>query len=137
MQHYCRNCGRHGENLKSCPRCSEAHARFLMQNFTHEWACEREFDQRRRDALRYERERVEEMRHQQFLTEQQWRTRAEAEARARQMKLQHQHAPGRLQRPRPDNTLSAAADLVSDLRVLPDVARDTVVGAMREALHPR
>ena len=110
-----------------------------MQNFAHERACERELDQRRRDALRYERERVEEMRRQQFLAEQQWRARAEAEARARQM--QHQHAaimpPGHLQRPRPDNTLSAAADLVSGLRVLPDVARDTVVGAMREALHPR
>ena len=57
------------------------------------------------------------------------------------MQLQHQHAaimpPGHLQRSRPDNTLAAAADLVSGLRIMPDVARNTVVGAMREVLYPR
>ena len=30
---YCRNCGRHGEDLRSCPRCGEAHAEYLRRNF--------------------------------------------------------------------------------------------------------
>ena len=32
---YCRNCGRHGEDLNSCPRCGKAHAE-------HEWRAHRE-----------------------------------------------------------------------------------------------
>ena len=39
---YCRNCGRHGEDLNSCPRCGEAHAEFLRRNFGGERRYERE-----------------------------------------------------------------------------------------------
>ena len=89
VRHYCRNCGRHGEDLRTCPRCSEAHAAFLRHNFVHEQEHERELDQRRRDALRLERERVEEMHLQQYLAEQEWRSRMAA---AQQMQRHHHPA---------------------------------------------
>ena len=71
-------------------------------------------------------ERAEELRYQQFLAEQQWMARREAAARA--------HV---LPQAGPRGTLQAAVELVGGLRVLPDVVRDAVVGAMRESLHPQ
>ena len=90
--------------------------------------------------LQIERERAEELRQQQFLAEQQWRAQREAAARAHQVLPQRVVAMPThrgIAQAGPGATLRAAAELVSGLRVLPDVARDTVVGAKRESLHPQ
>ena len=121
--------------METCPRCSEAHAEFLQRNFANERKHERELDRRRREALRIERERAEELCHQQFLAEQQWCAQREAAARAPRV-LPHQLVAmpphRRIAQAGPGGTLRAAAEMVSGLRVLPHVARDTMVGAMRE-----
>ena len=67
---YCRNCGRHGEDLNSRPRCGEDHAEFLRRNFGGERRYERELEQRGREALTAEQQRAEETRRRQFLAEQ-------------------------------------------------------------------
>ena len=86
-----------------------------------------------------ERERAEALRHQQFLAEQQWLAQREAAARAQVFPQRACIVPLRqgIARAGPSGILHAAAELVSGLRVLPDMARDTVVGAMRESLHPQ
>ena len=59
---YCRNCGPHGEDLNSCPRCGEANAEFLRRNFGGERHYEQELEHRGREALVAEQQRAEEMR---------------------------------------------------------------------------
>ena len=97
---YCRNSGRHGEDLKSCPRCGEAHAEFLRRNFGGERRYERELEQQGRDSLAVEQQRAEEMRRCLFLAEQEWRSRMEAGMRAQQVPPQNRVAavpPGHAQ----------------------------------------
>ena len=142
---YCRNCGRHGEDLNSCPRCGEAHAEFLRRNFGGERRYEQELEQRGREALVAEQQRAEEMSRRQFLAEQEWRAHMEAVERAQRVPPQHRVAvvpPGHAQvqmgaQAIPATTLETAAELVGGLRAIPAEGRKVVFRAMREALNRR
>ena len=67
----------------------------VRRNFAHERVYERELEQQQREALRLERERAEEMRRRQLITEQEWRSQGwwqRQSAVAQQMRLQHHPA---------------------------------------------
>ena len=59
VREFCNNCGRHGVDLRDCPRCSAAHQRFVRANFANEQEMAEEIERRNREVLHLEEERRE------------------------------------------------------------------------------
>ena len=143
MRIYCRNCGRHGEDLGSCPRYGEARAEFLRRNFRGERQYEQELEQQGTESLVVEQQRAKEMRRRLFLAEQERRVRMEAGMQAQQVPPQNRVAavpPGYAQlrmgaRTVPAPVLFTAAELKEELHAIPAKGRDVVLRAMHKSLN--
>ena len=147
VRSFCFNCGRHGVDLAVYPRCSEAHERFVRQNFSAERRLQEEFDHRNHEALRQEEERRAAMQREQARAELEWRARVEREMGARHHHHYQAMAVGQLHvhpappqqqlQARPQDALADATRLVDGLRGLPQGAQDVVVQALADSLRRR